>query len=84
MRRATAVIDSLDRRIAYQDSVIAVQDSMLVINQERYGAIIALQDEHIARLRAIVQDAAASSPSFLGRVTDMLIGYGVRAALEKD
>jgi hypothetical protein len=74
LRRSIAVIDSLDAHIAYQDSVIVAQ-------KDYYVELLAIQDEHIKKLREIIDDVQPSVvKDFLEKLLWGAAGYGLRAA----
>lgn len=74
LERTSAVIDSLDAHIVYQDSVIVAQ-------REYYTELLALYDKHVAQLREVIKDCEGSYiMGFLEKLTYALAGYGLRAA----
>jgi hypothetical protein len=76
-RRATAVIDSLDAHIAYQDSLLAIQ-------RDYYVELLAAKDRRLDTLEDLLEQALKRGDRKVWwRVADMLAGYGVRAATER-
>lgn len=63
---------------------LAVRDSMLDAQRDFYEELLALKDRRIEVLEEVVKDSYGSPMRSLGdRVTWGMIGYGLRAALEK-
>lgn len=76
-RRATALIDSLDAHIAYQDS-------LLVIQRDYYTELLAAKDARLDTMEDLLKQALRRGDRKVWwRLADVLAGYGVRAATER-
>lgn len=71
---AAAEIDELNR-------IVAVQDSLLVAQQEYYIELLELKNQHIKSLGEALSDAMGSpTKDFLDKLIWGLAGYGLHAA----
>lgn len=74
---ARQVIDELTFQVAVRDSVLNAQ-------RDFYEELLALKDRRVEILEKAVKDSYGSpAKSLANRVTWGMIGYGLRAALEK-